>query len=274
MNKRLEQYYSDRRKTDADFAKEFNQQYRKRDAQAKADAEKKKLAGTNNDNPNAVKPQTTPPTPEDPIKPRVKKPQPVKVQNLAGGIKAAGLASLMTKAESLMKEGKFASALDQFDAAEQVAPNNPMIWLGRANAELGAGFFMRADSHLRQAFTTDKSLLMGQYDLGAMLGEERLTSLVKELKDIANKNQQPAPLFLLGYVAYNTGHERQAVGYLDLAEKRAGGSDPFFKLLRDHWALPDEGDKTTTPDAKTPTPDAPAQPTQELKKPELPELNK
>jgi tetratricopeptide (TPR) repeat protein len=276
MNKRLEQYYSDRRKTDVDFAREFNQQYKaKKDAQAKAEADKKKLAG-NNDNPNAVRPQPLQPTPEEPNKPKVKKPAPVKVQDLSTGIKAEGLANLMKKGEGLMKEGKFASALDQFDAAEQVAPNNPLIWLGRANAELGAGFFTRADQHLRQAFMTDKSLLMGQYDLTAMLGEERLTKLVSELKDIANKNQQPAPLFLLAYVAYNTGHERQALGYLDLAEKRAGGNDPFFKALRDHWALPEDETKpgATTPDAKAPAAPATEKPTPELKKPELPELNK
>ena len=52
-------------------------------------------------------------------------------------------------------------------------------------------------------------------------------------------------VFLLGYIAYNTGHEQNAEGYIDLADKRSGGTDPFYKLLRDNWALP--GGATTQP---------------------------
>ncbi|HSI35545.1 MAG TPA: hypothetical protein VK986_18330 [Tepidisphaeraceae bacterium] len=250
MSKRLDQYYTDRKKTDTDFAREFNDQLRTKQA---AEAKAKALAAKAKPGVNDVNPVVPPPvkpdvTPEDPIK--KKKPQPVKVANLSGGVKAEGLQSVMKKAEGLMKEGKFASALDQYEAAETVAPNNPMIWLGRANAELGAGFFQRADAHIRQAFMTDKALLLGQYDLTGMLGEERLGKVVADLKDIANKDTKPMPAFLLAYVAYNTGHERQALGYLDLAEKRADGKDLFFKMVREHWALPEEGGAKDAP--KTP----------------------
>ena len=98
---------------------------------------------------------------------------------------------------------------------------------------------------------------MGQYDLTAMLGEDRLGKLVDELKDIANKNNtKPEAVFLLAYVAYNTGHERQALGYLDLAEKRAGEQQAgFYKMLREHWALPDDiikPDPNIKPDAGKP----------------------
>jgi tetratricopeptide (TPR) repeat protein len=140
-----------------------------------------------------------------------------------------------------MKEGKFASALDQYDAAEAVTPNNPLIWLGKANAELGAGFFKRAEAHLQQAYSTDNALMMGQYDLGAMLGEDRLTKLVSELKDNYSKDKtQSMPLFLLAYIAYNTGHEPQAMAYLDLAEKMGNAQAPFYKSLQQHWSLPDK----------------------------------
>jgi hypothetical protein len=125
-----------------------------------------------------------------------------------------------------------------------------MLMLGRANAELGAGFFSRADQHLRQALTADRALLMAQYDLTAMLGEDRLGKVVTELKDIANKDAaKPMPLFLLAYIAYNTGSEQNAEAYLDLADKRSGGKDPFFQLLRDNWALPAAGAPTTAPAA-------------------------
>ena len=102
--------------------------------------------------------------------------------------------------------------------------------------------FKRADAHLHQAFGADQALLLGQYDLTGMLGEERLTKLVTDLKDVATKEEKQAfPLFLLGYIAYNTGHERQALGYLDLAEKRDPSQTPFFNMLRGTWSVPDEG---------------------------------
>jgi uracil-DNA glycosylase len=87
---------------------------------------------------------------------------------------------------------------------------------------------------------TDNALMMGQYDLTAMLGEDRLTQLVTELKDVANKdNTQSMPLFLLAYIAYNTGHEPQAMAYLDLAEKRGGANAAFYRSVQQHWSLPD-----------------------------------
>lgn len=173
-----------------------------------------------------------------------KKPEPVKVQSLASGVKAKGLSELLTNAEDLMKQGKFTSALEQYDQAERVASNNPLIRLGRANAELGASYYARAEAHLREAFTANPELLVGQYDLTALLGENRVGVLVKDLKEIANKDQREArPVFLLAYIAYNTGHEQQAEGYLDLADKRSGGKDPFFALLRKNWSLPANDNK-------------------------------
>jgi len=169
------------------------------------------------------------------------KPAPIQVKSLASGVRARGLAEVLGGAESLLKQGKFSAALDQYDVAEQVAPNNPLIRLGRSNAELGAGFYARAEQHLRQAFTQDTALLVGQYDLRAMLGEERVDYLVNDLKQIANAEaNQVRPVFLLAYLSYNTGNERRAAAYLDLAEKRAGGKDPLLGLLRQYWSLPDD----------------------------------
>ena len=263
LDKRLEQYYSERRKTDADFAREFNADLRRKQAESKtADATKRGVPGVDQTNPANPNNPKVPDGTKKPGEEKVVRPQPVKVTSLATGVRGEGLANVLKKAETLMKEGKYTSALDQYDAAEAVTPNNPLITLGRGHAELGAGFYMRAEGHLRQALTADRALLMGQYDLTAMLGEDRLTRLVSELKDQTTKNQNNStPLFLLAYIAYNTGHEQQALGYLDLAEQRGGDPGGFFKLLKEHWALPDNG-------ADAPKPDAGATP------PAKPELNK
>ena len=91
------------------------------------------------------------------------------------------------------------------------------------------------------------SLLVAQYDLTNMLGEQRLQNLVRDLKELSKNDQkEPRPLFLLSYIAYNTGHEQEAQAYLDLADKRSGGKDPLYKLLRGNWSLPNN---PASPDA-------------------------
>jgi hypothetical protein len=120
-----------------------------------------------------------------------------------------------------------------------VIPNNPLVNLGRAHAELGASYYARAESHLRDLLSNHPELLVAQYDLTGMLGEQRLQTLVRDLKELAKKDQkEPRPLLLLSYIAYNTGREGEAAAYLDLADKRTGGTDPFYKLLRKNWTLP------------------------------------
>jgi tetratricopeptide (TPR) repeat protein len=165
--------------------------------------------------------------------------RPVQIKSLAEGVKAKGLGDLLTEAETQMKAGKYNAALEAYDMAEQVAPNNPLILIGRANVELARTYYARAEADLRKAFMQDEALLMGQYDLRSMIGDERLNVLDKELREISNREQkEPRPVFLLAYLYYNTGNERKAAAYLDLAEKRAGANDPLYPMIRKHWALP------------------------------------
>jgi len=229
LKKRLERYQTDRKSTAALGADQYNAAMRlKSAAEAKAKSTQK---------PNEL----TIPT-DDATKPKAgsdTKTSPLTVKSMTSGIAGKGLKEMLGKAESLMKEGKFTSAIDQYAAAEQVAPNQPLVWVGRAHAELGASYYNRAEGHLKQAFASDQALLMAQYDLRSFLGEDRLQSVIKDLKEIASTDQQsPTPVFLLAYIAYNTGNELRAAGYLDLAEKRSDGKDPSYKLLRDHWSLP------------------------------------
>jgi hypothetical protein len=155
----------------------------------------------------------------------------------------------LSKAEDLMKQGKFTSALEEYDLVEQQAPSNPFIQLGRANAELGASYYGLAEAHLRQAFMSDQALLSMQLDLKTFLGDDKLQYLGKDLKQIAQANPtESRPVFLLAYICYNTGQPRGAAAYLDLAEKREGKPDPFFKLVRQNWDLPSVSDEKTDTD--------------------------
>jgi tetratricopeptide (TPR) repeat protein len=176
------------------------------------------------------------------ISPVVKE-KPIVLDSFSKDEASPGAKEHLAKAEDFMKQGKFTSALEEYDLVEQQSPSDPYVELGRANAELGASYYQLAEKHLRQAFTSDQALLSAQLDLRSFLGEDKLQFLIKDLKAIAqNSPTESRPVFLLAYIAYNTNNPRGAAAYLDLAQKREGTPDPFFALLRAHWDLPDVGD--------------------------------
>lgn len=168
---------------------------------------------------------------------------PVKVDSLAAGMNAKGLGKLMNDAEANMRAGKFGAAIDVYDTAARVAPNNPLVTLGRAHAELGASYYGRAESDIRKAFATGPALMAGQYDLVSFFGEDRLAFLIKDLKEIAsNEPQQSGPTFLLAYIARNMGNNERAGDYLTETEKRLGGPDALVGTLRQTWRLAKPGE--------------------------------
>ncbi len=165
--------------------------------------------------------------------------KPPKFESLADDSKT-GLNELLKKAEGQLREGKFNSAIETYEAAEKVAPNNPLIRLGRAHAELGHGYYRRAEVNLRQTLTADKNLLAGQYDLRSFIGADRLKTVEQELRDNIQKNPNDvSSAVLLAYVYYNTANERRAAALLELANTRAGGKDAFVTTLKQNWTLPE-----------------------------------
>jgi tetratricopeptide (TPR) repeat protein len=177
------------------------------------------------------------------------KTEPVHVTSLATGVKAKGLAGLLQSAEALMKQGKFTSAIDQYSLAQQVAPNNPLILLGQANAYLGSASYRDADQVLREAFAGDEALLHAQFDLNAVMGPQRVRTLTDDLKDLAAKDpKSELPVFLLAYMNYNTGHEAEAMKYLSDVEKREGHPDAVVARMLKHWYVPPTDVKPAAPE--------------------------
>ena len=245
LQRRLDRYYTGRLETDETRNRELIQQLKAREAQRQT--------------PQTPLPPTAPPQ-ADPDYRSISqqlldqklgggaRPEPVQIGSLAAGVKAEQLKGVLNNAETLMKEGKYVSALEQFNTAGQVVPNNPLVMVGQAHAELAAGYFKRADEHLRRAYETDPVLTMAQFDLKQSIGRERLALLISDLKEAARKQEtDPSPAFLLAYLAYNTGAPEQAGMYLDLAQKRAGGDDKLYRLLKMNWAVPQTGAPTTRP---------------------------
>lgn len=163
---------------------------------------------------------------------------PYVITSLATGVRGKGLADLLKSAEDQMRQGKFTEALDTYDSAQQVAPNNPFIALGRAMAELGASYYGRAETDFRRAFAGSPAVLAGRYDLKGFLGEDRLKFVVKDLKDISAAEKGQRSVFLLAYIFHNVGDDESASKYLSDAEQRATSQDPALLLMRTAWGLP------------------------------------
>lgn len=161
---------------------------------------------------------------------------PIKIGTLSSMQQQQGLKMLLEGNEKLLAEGKYASAADRYEAAAHFAPGDQMIVVARAQAELAAGFFARAEASLRAAVATDPSLLGAQYDMKKMIGENRVDQLVADLKRIALDDKSAVmPINLLAYLAYNSGDEERAIALLDEAQKRAPG-DALANAMRSHWA--------------------------------------
>jgi tetratricopeptide (TPR) repeat protein len=198
--------------------------------------------------PNAA-PATPAPAPETaPAQPDAAAPQvavpagPVRINSMAENVQAKGLRDLLTSAETLMRQEKYAAALDKYNTAQEVAPNNPMIQVGRAHAELAASYYRRAESDLREALTKAPELAEAQFDLKSLVGPDRLQVIVKDLKDLADTDKtQARSLLLLAYIAYHTGNADQAATYLDAAQQRVQGEDSLIKAWRGSWTLPKSG---------------------------------
>jgi hypothetical protein len=184
--------------------------------------------------PDANEPPAAAPTPG------AARPEPLKIKSLAEGVQAKGLHDQLLAAEQLMRQGKFTSAMQKYADAERVAPNNPLLRLGRAQAELGATRYGSAETHLREAVAADPALLMGKYDLEAFYGRDRLGHVVSDLQNVAkNEPSSPRAPLLLAYIAYGRpGQESAAADYLAEAAKRAGKPDSLIEAMRNTWALP------------------------------------
>src|SRR5690606_8612706 len=118
--------------------------------------------------------------------------------------------------------------------AERVVPNQPLTVLGRATAEIGAGYYRRAAVSLQQAFAQNPELTMARLNLERMVGQDRLAEVQATLQDrLASDQQDPDSAFLLGFIAYHSGDGAAAMSHLREAGRRSG--DAFYRQLADVW---------------------------------------
>ena len=161
---------------------------------------------------------------------------PVPIDSYSTGMKAKGLADLITGGESQMQKQQYDKAIATFNEAIDVAPNNPLILMARANAELGGGYYAQANADLHLAIAQDPATLMGQYDLQKHLGADRVKALITDLKQISQASKDDTlHSFLLAYAYYNSHHIGQAADWVAIADNRANGQDSAIIQMKKYW---------------------------------------
>jgi len=185
-------------------------------------------------------------------------PSPLEMDSLATGIPAKGLHDLMANAEVLLREDRFTTAIEQYDRAARVAPNNPLIPMGRAIAELGAGLYAQSERDLRQVYRTAPATMMAKVNLGHLLTPQRLEYLSKDLASLAQQYpHDERPWFLFAFIHYNTGHADEAAKDLNNASERGGKLDSTIKMLQSHWKISSDASNQRQEPAAKPSPKAP-----------------
>jgi tetratricopeptide (TPR) repeat protein len=218
LQKRMERYNGGRPMTDEEAQRQFQDQKRRADALA---AQKRIESTTPLTGGAGGQPGPT---------------TPLVIQSLASGVKARGLHDLLASAETLMRDSKFEQAIDKYNQAARVAPNNVLAPLGRAIAELGAGYYAQADRDLHLVYRGAPELLYGQIDLSSMLNPQRLNFVRRDLTGLTQSDSNnERPWFLLAFVAYNSGDATEAQRALDQARANGGGMDRLIPVLKEHW---------------------------------------
>jgi hypothetical protein len=139
----------------------------------------------------------------------------------------------MEEAESLMRAGRFASAIDRFDAAQAVTPDDPRLFLGRTMAELGAGYYRRAYESLVRAGSDERSLHGERVDLVGTLTAARLEFVIRELRQLAvDEPKDPMPLVLLAWIDGNIGNSTRAGEYARRAVERSGNDSTLGDFVK------------------------------------------
>jgi len=184
---------------------------------------------------------------------------PVPIDSYATGIQVRGLAGLIASAELNVEQRHYDKAIAQYNAAIDVYPNNPLILMARATAELGGGYYAQANADIHLAIAQDPAVLMGQYDLQKHLGPERLKSLLADLKQMAKEsNDDSLHAFLLTFAYYNSQHIGQAVDWLDITDKRSKGQDLAIIQMKKYWNFNEDQQPAPTPPVAKPSSAAPS----------------
>ncbi|MHB1156634.1 MAG: tetratricopeptide repeat protein [Phycisphaerales bacterium] len=141
----------------------------------------------------------------------------------------------MTEAERYMRDERYFDAHTAYSRAVSLQPDKPLAYVGRVNADLGAGLFLSAGHQLRALFNAHPELIAARYAQPLLPPDKRLADLTDKLNAYlkADTRGSDGPL-LLAYIAYQQQNSRDMTAAFDIWLAR-DSHDSLLPLLKRIW---------------------------------------
>lgn len=150
---------------------------------------------------------------------------------------------MMNIADRQMKAGRYIQAADTYQSVLLLDAGYTPAMIGRAQAEIAAGFYESAAYDLRFVFDRYPDLLTLKTDLRRMMGD-RLNFVITDLAALAQRTPKGPANFLLTYCYYQTGQADKLQEQLK-SWAQASPNDLTQKSAAKIWG--DGGDNKATP---------------------------
>jgi len=153
------------------------------------------------------------------------------------GAVASGYDMMMYRAETNLKAGKFLLAVESYQAALSLKPDDPLAVIGRGHAELGASFYAAADFDLKFIYTRKPELVAVKYDVDSFIPAGRQLFLLEDLLKMTAKTETAnMASFLYCYLCYETNRGTELQAELKKWGARSG-HDEWQTVVARAWTV-------------------------------------
>ena len=167
------------------------------------------------------------------------------------------LSRAVTQAEAAFADGRYFKAEAKFEDALRINPNNPILELAKANAQIGAGLFLSAALTLERTLNNRPEVIDARFKRSMLPNRTRLDFAVEAIRERLKKDLDREGFGLtLGYIGHQIDEPEIIEEGLSFVKGTPRG-DAFVELLSAIW-LPSETD--SEPDEEFEAPEAPEAP--------------
>lgn len=142
--------------------------------------------------------------------------------------------NVMNLADTQMKAGRYIQAANTYQNALMLDAGYTPAMIGRAQAEIAAGFYESAAYDLRFLYTRYPDLATFKSDLRRNMGN-RLDYVINDLTELNKKSPKGPAAMLLAYCYYQTGQTDKLKEHVALWGQVAP-NDRWQKLAAEQWA--------------------------------------
>ncbi len=139
----------------------------------------------------------------------------------------------MRAAEEYLKRGRYYRAADAYTLAAIYKPDDPLAYAGKSHALFAAGEYMSSALFLARALEIFPEYAQFKIDLVAMVGDkDKLESRLANVEEWLDESNAAELQFLLGYVYYQMGRQKEAERMIYVAFKRMPESPAVVALKK------------------------------------------